>query len=62
MKIVIAILTSLAFTTSAIAAVPSAPAEKKPTVKTAGQELALGQSRAGQATTSSGYSNGRAIQ
>ncbi|KQU97752.1 hypothetical protein GFB56_29485 [Ensifer sp. T173] len=46
MKITIAALASLAFATSAIAAVPSMPAEKQSTVKTAGQiELAFGSSR-----------------
>lgn len=52
MKIVIAALTSLAFATSATAAVPSAPAEKQSTVKTAGQiELAFGSSRGLAAST-----------
>lgn len=46
MKIVIAVLASLAFAASAIAAVPSASAEKKHTVKTVGlTELAYGGSR-----------------
>ncbi len=51
MKIIIAAVASLAFATSAIAAVPSTPTEKKPTVKTAGQvELAWGKNRSGQTT------------
>ena len=64
MKIIIAALASLAFATSAIAAVPSTPTEKKPTVKTAGQvELAWGKNRSGQTTTSSDkYSNGRTFR
>lgn len=52
MKIVTATLASLAFATSAVAAVPSAPAEKPSTVKTAGQiELAFGPSRGQAAST-----------
>lgn len=46
MKIVIAALASLAFAASAIAAVPSTPVEKKPTIKTVGlPELAYGSAR-----------------
>ncbi|MGF6176862.1 hypothetical protein [Ensifer sp. 4252] len=52
MKIVIAALASIAFATSAIAAVPSTPAEKMPIVKTVGQiELAHGGSRGLAAST-----------
>ena len=52
MKIIIAALASLAFASSAIAAVPSMPAEKQSTVKTAGQiELAFGSSRGLAAST-----------
>lgn len=64
MKIVIAALASLAFATSAVAAVPSTQAEKKSSVKTAGQvELALGQNRSAQTTKSSDkYSNGKTFR
>jgi hypothetical protein len=46
MKIVIATLASIGFATSAIAAVPSMPAQKQSTIKTAGHvEMVLGSSR-----------------
>lgn len=52
MKIAIAALAPLAFATSALAAVPSAPAEKRSAAKVAGQiEFAFGSSRGHAATT-----------
>ncbi|OCO99021.1 MULTISPECIES: hypothetical protein [unclassified Ensifer] len=59
MKIIIAVLASLAFAATAIAAVPSTPAEKKPIVKTVGQlELAAGVNKPGP-TTSTSSSKGK---
>ena len=62
MKSVIAATMSLAFATSAIAAVSPTQVEKQPTAKTASQQLALGQSRSGQTTSSHGFSNGKTVR
>ena len=60
MKIVIAALVSLAFATSATAAVPSMPAQKQSTVKTTGHvELALGSSRGLAASTRQSNTNSK---
>lgn len=54
MKILIAVVASLAMAGSAFAAVSSTSAEKRASVKAKQVELALGKNRSGQATPSSG--------
>jgi hypothetical protein len=61
MKIIIAAAASLAIAGSALAAVPSASAEQKPSLKTVGQvDLAWGPNRSANKAPSTGkYSNGK---